>query len=364
VNDPATLPTDEERKLIRDAVRGFLKENWPAEKAVERAATPEALTEIWKGLCGQGLAFLGTDPSEGGLREILIVVDALGKASCPAPMLEAAMVNLALADKQGAPKGVFGDVAPLMDAMHAGEAAVAVAFGTFDPDPGAGSVTMENNTITGTVKFVEGLSIATHLLVFGQPGPAVAIVDVSAAGIEITPTPGLAVPPVSNVSFSNTPAGFVGISEERIRDLNRIYRLGLAARAQGAARHCFELLTEYVKERKQFGRLIGSFQAIQHKMANCLMSLDGAQLTIQQAAKTYDYGSDDWRVFASAAVAFASPSLRQVSLETHHTFGAIGYAEEHEAPRHFRRVHADLVRCGGVLQAREELADYLLGPVE
>jgi alkylation response protein AidB-like acyl-CoA dehydrogenase len=51
-----------------------------------------------------------------------------------------------------------------------------------------------------------------------------------------------------------------------------------------------------------------------------------------------------------------------VSIQTHRALGAIGYAEEHEAPRHFRRVHADLARFGGVTRARAELAEYLLGP--
>jgi alkylation response protein AidB-like acyl-CoA dehydrogenase len=73
-------------------------------------------------------------------------------------------------------------------------------------------------------------------------------------------------------------------------------------------------------------------------------------------------GNPDWRTFASSAIAFAGPALRAVSIETHRTLGAIGYAEEHEAPRHFRRVHADLVRFGGVQRARAELAEYLLGP--
>ena len=67
-------------------------------------------------------------------------------------------------------------------------------------------------------------------------------------------------------------------------------------------------------------------------------------------------------MFAAAALAFAGPALREVSIQTHRALGAIGYAEEHEAPRHFRRVHADLARFGGVSRARAELADYLLGP--
>src|SRR5690606_20943108 len=101
-----------------------------------------------------------------------------------------------------------------------------------------------------------------------------------------------------------------------------------------------------------FGQPVGRFQALQHKLANAKIALDGAQLTLCNAAAFHDQGSDDWRIFASAAIAAAAP-LRQVSLETQHIFGAIGYSEEHEAPRHFRRVHADLTRSGGARRARE-----------
>ena len=65
---------------------------------------------------------------------------------------------------------------------------------------------------------------------------------------------------------------------------------------------------------------------------------------------------------AAAAFAYANTTLRQVSLETHHAFGAIGYAEDHEAPRHFKRVHIDVVRHGGGRRAREDLAGRYLGP--
>ena len=141
-------------------------------------------------------------------------------------------------------------------------------------------------------------------------------------------------------------------------------RLACAGRALGAAERAFSLAVDHAKVRKQFGQFIGQFQAVQHKLANCLISLDGARLAIESAAESYDRANAGWRVFASSAIAFASPALRAVSIETHRALGAIGYAEEHEAPRHFRRVHADLARFGGVSRARAELANVLLGPVE
>ena len=179
----------------------------------------------------------------------------------------------------------------------------------------------------------------------------------------MTPTPGFAIPPLGEVHLENVPGQLVSLTRNNLRDLAILARLGSVARAYGATSRSFDLAVEHAKVRKQFGELIGHFQAIQHKLANCLINLDGTRLALDTAAEARDEGNPAWRVFASSAIAFAGPALRNVSIETHRALGAIGYAEEHEAPRHFRRVHADLVRFGGVSRARAELADFLLGRV-
>ena len=132
------------------------------------------------------------------------------------------------------------------------------------------------------------------------------------------------------------------------------------ARAHGAARRAFDLAVDYAKERHQFGQPIGKFQAIQHKLANCLIALEGARLILDHAAGLHDRSDRNWRYFADCAIAFAGDALRRVSLETQHTLGAIGYAEEHEAAQHFKRVHLDTVALGGAPHARRKLAAYLL----
>jgi alkylation response protein AidB-like acyl-CoA dehydrogenase len=176
-------------------------------------------------------------------------------------------------------------------------------------------------------------------------------------------TPGLAVPPFCELGFENTPAVQLTIPRTTLADISLVARLGCAGRALGAAERAFQLAVDHAKIRKQFGQLIGQFQAVQHKLANGLISLDGARLTLETAAAAHDNDNPDWRVFAASALAFAGPALRAVSIETHRALGAIGYAEEHEAPRHFRRVHADLARFGGAPRARAELADFVLGPL-
>jgi acyl-CoA dehydrogenase len=175
-------------------------------------------------------------------------------------------------------------------------------------------------------------------------------------------TPGLPIPPFAELAFDSTPATPVALSSDALADIAMVARLTCLARGLGASQRAFDLAVEHAKVRKQFGQFVGQFQAVQHKLANSLIALDGTRLTLQSAAEARDRGDRAWRTFAAAALAYAGPALREVSIQTHRALGAIGYAEEHEAPRHFRRVHSDLARFGGAPRARAELADHLLGP--
>jgi acyl-CoA dehydrogenase len=347
--------SEEERGLLRDSIRGYLADHWPVEGAVERSTNAEALRAIWRGLAAQGFASLGADPAEGGLREILLAFEELGRASCPVPLLGAVVANIALRGRS--------DAAALRDAIGRGEAGIAVAFASFDGDPAAGSARVTRGTVSGRVAFVEGVISASHVAVFTEVPTGIAIAAADAAGITVTPSPGLAVPALSEIAFANTPATFFECPAPSLGELALIARVACAARALGAAQRGFDLALEHAKVRRQFGQLIGQFQALQHKLADCLIRLDGSRLVLDGAAGAYDRGAADWRVFANAGLAFAGPGLRQVALEAHHAMGAIGYAEEHELPRHFRRVHADLARFGGAPGARAALADHLLGPL-
>jgi acyl-CoA dehydrogenase len=345
--------SDAERALLRKSVRDLLARRWPSAGAVENAGNAEATTALWQEMANQGLAALGADASEAGLREILLVFEELGRASCPAPLLGAIAANLALANHPSEAART------LLHDLHQGKAAVAAAFGAFDGDACAGHAKWNDGKLLGKVSFVEGAQAATHYLVFTDSG--VAIVAHGAAGLQSQLAPGLAVPPFGQLSFDNSPADHVEMNTDALTEIALVVRLACAGRALGAAQRGFDLSVEHAKVRKQFGQLIGQFQAVQHKLADNMIRLDGARLTLDAAAEARDRGSPDWPVFAAAALAFAGPALREVTIQTHRALGAIGYAEEHEAPRHFRRVHADLARFGGVARARAELADHLVG---
>ena len=336
--------------MLRESLRGFLGDNWPIAGAVERAAERGAVARLWEGLVGQGLATLGHDRCEGGLREAVLAMEELGRAACPAPLMGALLANLLLAD--------VGEAEEWLTDLHAGR--VRLSFALPDTD-GKCALRVDGSAVTGKWHAVDAAVHASH--VAALVGETLALVDTHGPGVHVTPSRAMGLDghaAWAQVVLDGAPARTLSLSPAAAGDLARLLRLLCLARAHGAARRAFELAVAYAKERRQFGQPIGRFQAVQHKLANALIALEGVRLTIDNAASAYDLGHADWPYFAAAASAFGAVALRQTSLETHHVFGAIGYAEEHEAPRHFRRVHLDTLVLGGATQARRELAAHLL----
>jgi alkylation response protein AidB-like acyl-CoA dehydrogenase len=351
--DRQALPGAEERTMLRDSLRGFLGEHWPAAGAVERTRDRAAVARLWEGLAGQGLAALGWEREAGGMRELVLAMEELGRAAAPAPVAGAALLNLGLG-----PTASQGIAARLVDRLHGGNARLALSFGELDPEPQAADLAWREDTLDGTLRYVDGADSATHLLVTTPDG--IAVIELQHPGVTVLPTRALGADGWCEVRLSAAPAQLIEVPLERLEELRAATAVLLLARAHGAARRAFELVVDYAKERRQFGQAIGRFQAIQHKLANNLIALEGVRLTLEHAAEAFDFALPDWRYYARAAQAFGATALRQVALETQHAFGAIGYAEEHEAPRHIRRVHLDTIVLGGGRKAREALASSLL----
>lgn len=349
------LPTEQERQMLRDSLRGLLKTHWSPETSAKLSENDESRIAIWNRLVEQGLASLGTDPSEGGVRELALVMEELGRASCPVPMWGAAIANLALTPHRHSSP----EIASILDALHDGTVRFSVSFGALDADLHAGAVTYHGGRVSGGLRFVESVADSTHLLVSSEDERGWCIVGLNQTTVEVRQVRSMGGPITYDVILNQAQTVFIEEDRSQMNDLLMIAQLLTYSRAYGAARRGFDLVVDYAKERYQFGQPIGRFQAIQHKLANSLIQLEGVRLTLGNAVTNREMQGEHWRYFASTALTFANTALRNVSLETHHTFGAIGYAEEHEAPRHFRRVHLDVVGHGGSRRARQEITEYL-----
>src|SRR5215831_2231165 len=248
--------SDAERALLAKSVRDFLARIWPAEQAVENCTSSDAIAKLAPAMARQGLSTLGSREAEAGLREILLVFEELGRASCPAPLLGAVAANLAFAN---APSNT---VRALLHDVHEGRTSLALALGDFDGDAAAGSIDRRGETMRGRLSFVEGAESATHLIVFTHAPAGAALIASDAPGVTIEATQGLAVPPLCNVTFADAVATWSPIAHDALADIAFVARLACAARALGAADRAFELAVEHAKVRKQFGQLIGQFQAV------------------------------------------------------------------------------------------------------
>lgn len=353
------MPSNEERVMLRDSLRGLLEQHWPAGKALAASTHPDTCREIWRRLAELGITSLCRNPDEGGLRELVVVLEELGRAHCPVPLLDKALLNRALLLMGSASGAVI-----LAAATDDAKTIPVLSFADTDADPQAGSISFANGTVSGFLNFVDGGLVATHLFVFADAGRHLLIIRREQAGVVITPTRAMGHDGLCRVDLINAAAQHITCGPALAVELTGLSRLGLAARAWGAANRSFEMATDYVKQRRQFGQVIGRYQAVQHKLADILIYLQSLRHSIENAAEHVDQNAGHAPFLVAAACALANTSLREVSLQTHHAFGAIGYAEDHEAPRHFKRVHLDVLRHGAGRADREALAAYFLdGPV-
>lgn len=305
--------SDQERRAFGESLEKALVSAWPREHARVRYSDADKIGEAWARLVlDQQILTVGVEV--GGVREAALVAASLGYASCPAPFIGSYACRQALQ----------------VDT----EAGIAIAF-------------------DDRLNTVDHLG-ASRLLVLGDADASLW----TPSQIEFVPEPAFGEPWLASVRFNGEPDERRRLDAEFLTDLRLRLRLLLMSRALGAAQRSFELAVEHAKQREQFGQPIGRFQALQHKFANAFIDLDGSRLTLEHAAAAIDANETNWRGFALAALAFASPALRRVANECHHALGAIGYSEEHEATLHFRRVHIDALLLGKPNEARLELASW------
>ena len=347
--DCLPLVESQDQISVRDSARKLLLTEWPAGQAVAMASQPKALRRIWKQSAGQGWTTLGLD-DEMGLALSLVLMHELGRFSCPIPLMDAVLANAVLACTQSP------EAANLRALLHAGEAVVSWIFGPDSGDADAFELVVDKK-IKGRTAYVESAAIVTHfLIVTGKPGELV-IVPREAPGLSITTTPGLSVPALAELCFEQVETFNVLHSSFDLQSLSALARLLLAARACGSAQYGLEILTDYAKVRSQFGQKIGQYQAVQHKLANCFTGIEICRLAILAAGRA---SPQDRLYLAAVASANCGQLLRNVVLELHHGFGGISFWDAHELPRHFRRIHGDLTRLGGVQQSRRDVAAVLL----
>jgi alkylation response protein AidB-like acyl-CoA dehydrogenase len=358
---------------LREAVRDFLAVK-SGESAVRAAMATERRHDlaVWDQMARQlrltGLALPGDYGGDGfGLTELAVVLEEMGAALLCSPffgtVVLAAQALLASGDEAACARYLPG--------IAAGRtiATLAAAEGAASWDPATVTARAERVpggwAVSGTKSFVIDGAIADLVLVVARTtaGPALFAVNRGAPGLHAEPMTTLDLTRAMAVlTFDRVPAVLVGADGQAGRLMSRVLDLAcvaLAAEQAGGARRCLQMSAEYARTRYQFGRPIGSFQAVKHKCADMLVRVELAEATAREAARLADEAAPEFAAAAAAAHVCCSQAYLFAATENIQVHGGIGFTWEHPAHLYFRRAKSSELMFGGPAVYHERLLDRL-----
>lgn len=365
--------TDEQQQLL-SAVRRFAAENFD-ETTVRRLmeSDPAFDPKAWNRLGGElGVLGLSVSEADGGVGGTLVdqavAVEELGAALACGPIF--GTVYLAIPALVAASAGPARDelLTELVEGRRTAAFAVPDRAGAVDASLVDVTATPSGDdwTLTGTVNGVVDAGAADDLLVaaIGPDGVGLFAVDAAGAGVERTNQ--LTVDqtrPQAVVTLSATPARLLAGPDDAERVIDHAFQVAsalLAVEQVGAAQHMLDVAVQYAKERLQFGRPIGSFQAVKHRLADMMVDLEHARSTAYHAVWALTDGSDDPALAASIAQATCSAAFSRIAADAIQTLGGIGFTWEHQAHLYFKRAIVDAALLGSAEEHRSRVAELVL----
>jgi alkylation response protein AidB-like acyl-CoA dehydrogenase len=357
-----------EQEEFRTSLRRFLTDHVPMNRVRQVAETAGHDAEAWHRLCTDfGLPGLHTPEEYGGagftLVETALVFEELGRALTPVPMAATTLAVEALL-RAGTEQQRKEFLPGLLAGERIGALAVAGPYET-----ASSSATVQASRLADGFALTGQRSHVLHgqfadLIVIpavrdGRVG--LYIVDTHVAGISVDCKPTMdPTRPIAAVRLQDAPAAFLGGgSAEQVDAIVDVARVLLAAEMVGGADACLQLAVGYAKERRQFNRQIGSFQAVKHRCADMAIELDAARAAVMFAAMTAATGGQELPTAALLAKAQAADAFTLCAAAAIQIHGGIGFTWEHDAHLYYRRAKTAEALYGNSAQHRALLADRL-----
>lgn len=359
-----------EQLALRTAVRKFCAANLD-EPTVRRLmeSEPRFDRDVWRRL-GSELGVLGMAVPEddggvgGSLVDQAVAAEVFGATLACGPLF--GTVYLAIPALAACSAGSARD--ELLAQLIAGErtAAVAVADRAGAFTPGAVTVAADQGTLTGPLAQVVDADSADELLIAATGSDCLGLyaVDLTGPGVQRTPLVTVDLTrPQARVVLDGAPGRLLASGDDAARVITHALQVGsalMAVEQVGAAQYLLDLSVEYAKSRLQFGRQIGSFQAVKHRLADMLVDLEHARSTAYHAVWALADGSDDPALAASIAQAVCSAAFSRIATDAIQVLGGIGFTWEHPAHLYFKRAATDAALLGSAEQHRARVAELVL----
>lgn len=361
----------EEQQELTNAVRNLVERR--AEQVDLRAAADSEAhydTELWQVLCTQiGVTALAIPEAYGGAGfstfETHLVLETLGASLTPTPLLGSGVLATRAVLLAGSSDDCQRLLPDLAEGTHTAALAWADGQGRWRTDgsdvhavPDA-----EGWRLSGTSTLVLDLHHAQVLLVVAttDAGPAVFEVDPTTAGVERTRTPGLD-PTLDFGRLTLQHAAATRLSggrdaETTVRNLHAEAAIAVTALQLGGAQSALDRTVAHLMEREQFGRPLGSFQALKHRVADMLVAVETARSISWSAAWAASQEASDLAAQAATAKAWCSEAYTGVASEMVQLHGGIAITWEHDAHLFFKRAHATAQLFGTAREHRRTLVE-------
>ncbi|MGJ0120350.1 acyl-CoA dehydrogenase family protein [Williamsia sp. MIQD14] len=359
-----------EQAALRDAVRTALaRRGGSASLRAAMAATPRFDAALWTTLAEQvGVAALAVPERFGGVGATLVeshvVLEELARSLHPVPMLGSVLATQALLFTRD-----DDACARLLPPIAAGESVAALCWAD-DTGWDSPGVVADGGLLTGTAHYVLDGEYADVFLVIARSGTHTTLHEVSpdADGVSRTALPVLdPTRPLARVTFDETPSQTIAAPGDLIDRLQAVAAVAVSAEQVGVAAELLDRTVAHTGSRNQFGRPIGSFQALKHRMADMFVAVESARSISYAAAHSLvrDVGSTDGgspvgpdTTIASARIhcARAAASVAGEAVQMH---GGIGITWEHDVHLYFKRAHTGAQLFGRPQRETDGLARSL-----
>ncbi|MQA10695.1 MAG: acyl-CoA dehydrogenase [Pseudonocardiaceae bacterium] len=362
------LYTDVEDDL-RASVRSLLGDRSDPNDVLAKCESDQPYNlELWHTLSAElGVAGLHVPEKLGGqgasLRETAVVAEELGRSVAPVPFLGSTVLATS------ALLGCSSETATaLLERLATGAitGALAVPLSTHSGAPFPDSVrATADGTLTGRVGAVADAVVAETLIIpaIGDSGPELYSVDTSADGVGVSPLRALdltrGIADVELAGVRGTRLAEPELADGAVREALRTGAAVLASEQLGLAQWCLDETVRYVRERHQFGRPIGSFQALKHRLADLWLELVSARAAARHAADTMATGGADAAISVATAQSYCAEVAVHAAEECIQLHGGIGMTWEHPAHLFLKRAKSDQLALGRPGQHRAALAELV-----
>jgi alkylation response protein AidB-like acyl-CoA dehydrogenase len=370
----------EEQEMLRQSVRDFLAAECPMTYVRQMMEEERGFSDAqWKKMAGLGWTGLIIGEESGGaglsMVDMVVVLEEMGRVVFPGPFFASTILGGLAIDLGGTAEQKQRWLPGLADGTRRATLAQVEESGRWDADgiQLAAKAAGGGFALSGTKLFVHDAHNADLLIVpvrtggSGTDGVTLLVVDAKAKGLAIRVLKTMdQTRKLCEVTFDNVSAGKDAVLGEVGKGwplLDRLIdraKVALCAEMCGGAQRVLDMSVEYAKVREQFGKPIGSFQAIQHKCANMMVQVESAKSATYYAAWAVANDVPEAHLAACMAKAYTSDAYRFVSAEGIQIHGGIGFTWEHDMHLYFKRAKGSEVTFGDATWNRELVAQVVL----